>query len=76
MKKKGRPTSLIEAIYGSAFIWLRQTIFPLGILDGMLGLKIAKQKTLAIFLATLKTFAFQRKKTWLFCHRERKGRLK
>jgi len=49
MNEEGRSTSLIEAIYKSAFRWLRQTIFQLGFLDGMLGLKIAKQNTLATF---------------------------
>ncbi|MEZ7836827.1 MAG: glycosyltransferase family 2 protein [Flavobacteriales bacterium] len=49
MNKEGRSTSLIEAVYRSAFRWLRQTIFQLGFLDGMLGFKIAKQNTLATF---------------------------
>jgi len=49
MNEEGRSTSLIEAIYRSAFRWLRQTFFQLGFLDGMLGLKIAKQNTLATF---------------------------
>ena len=49
MNEEGRSTSFIEAIYRSAFRWLRQTIFQLGFLDGMLGLKIAKQNTLATF---------------------------
>ena len=49
MNKEGRSTSLIEAFYRSAFRWLRQTIFQLGFLDGMLGFKIAKQNTLATF---------------------------
>ena len=49
MNEKGRSTSFIEAIYKSSFRWLRQTIFQLGFLDGMLGLKIAKQNTLATY---------------------------
>jgi glycosyltransferase involved in cell wall biosynthesis len=49
MNEEGRSTSFIEAIYRSAFRWLRQTFFQLGFLDGMLGLKIAKQNTLATF---------------------------
>jgi glycosyltransferase involved in cell wall biosynthesis len=49
MNNEGRSTSFIEAIYRSGFRWLRQTIFQLGFLDGMLGLKIAKQNTLATF---------------------------
>ncbi len=49
MNEEGRSTSFIEAIYKSSFRWLRQTIFQLGFLDGMLGLKIAKQNTLATY---------------------------
>jgi glycosyltransferase involved in cell wall biosynthesis len=49
MNKEGRSTSFIEALYKSSFRWLRQTIFQLGFLDGMLGLKIAKQNTLATY---------------------------
>ena len=49
MNEEGRSTFFIEAIYRSAFRWLRQTFFQLGFLDGMLGLKIAKQNTLATF---------------------------
>ena len=49
MNEEGRSTSFIEAIYRSAFRWLRQTFFQLGFLDGLLGLKIAKQNTLATF---------------------------
>lgn len=49
MNKEGRTTSLIEAIYRSAFRGLRQTFFQLGFLDGMLGLKIAKHNTLATY---------------------------
>jgi len=49
MNEEGSSTSFIEAIYKSSFRWLRQTIFQLGFLDGMLGLKIAKQNTLATY---------------------------
>lgn len=49
MNEEGRSTSFIEAIYRSAFRWLRQTFFQLGFLDGMLGFKIAKQNSLATF---------------------------
>tara|TARA_B100000767_G_scaffold271972_1_gene298702 strand:- start:2764 stop:3807 length:1044 start_codon:yes stop_codon:yes gene_type:complete len=49
MNEEGRSTSFIEAIVRSAFRWLRQTFFQLGFFDGMLGLKIAKQNSLATF---------------------------
>ena len=49
MNEEGRSTSFVEAIYRSVFRGLRQTIFQFGFLDGVLGLKIAKQNTLATY---------------------------
>ena len=49
MNEEGRSTSYIEAVSRALFRFIRQTIFQLGFLDGLLGLKLARHNALATF---------------------------
>ena len=49
MNDEGRRSTTLEAISRSAFRYLRQLVFQFGFLDGKLGLKLAKENSIATY---------------------------